>query len=130
MNKIEQLCRKLYLARRAVKVAKKKVQDLAAKIGSCERPHSQGGIYLNCYQSNFSEDQWCHVCKEKLPAWMDYHAKANAAAGALRALMSEAAKLEICEDCGQSYNPLTPHHLLCKKPKTLVEVFANENPKP
>lgn len=116
MNKIEELCRRLYLARQAAKAAKREMQKLASTIGNCERPHAQGGIHLNCYQSNFTEDRWCAICKQKLPVWMKYHAKTNAAAGALRALMSEAAKLSVCEHCGQTYNPLVPHRLTCKKP--------------
>jgi len=115
VSKIEELARKLYLARLAAKAAKREMQALAAKAGNCERPHTQGGIHLNCYQSNFTEDRWCAICKTKLPVWEKYHAKVNAAAGALRALMSEAAKMKPCEHCGQSYNPLTVHQLFCEK---------------
>jgi hypothetical protein len=35
---------------------------------------------------------WCDICKQKLPVWENYHAKTNAASGALRALL-RAAKL-------------------------------------
>jgi hypothetical protein len=88
----EQLSRRLYRARQEAKQAKEAVRQLAAKIGNCEMRAEPGEAGLKCYHSSRPKEQWCNICKQKLPAWEAYHEKTNTAAGALRALLRAASK--------------------------------------
>jgi hypothetical protein len=79
---LERLVRRLYEARQDASAAKKARAELAAKLGSCDgRFHEEGCCYQN---SRMPKDDWCDICKAKLPVWEDYQRKATAAGAALR----------------------------------------------
>lgn len=79
---LERLVRRLYETRQAAAEAKKARAELAAKLGSCDgRNHEEGCCYHN---SRMPKDDWCDICKAKLPVWEEYQRKATAAGAALR----------------------------------------------
>jgi hypothetical protein len=91
---IHRLVRRLYEKRQEAKQAKVAYRQLAEKLGRCERTTEVGEENVECYNEfRFPHDQWCDICKQKLPVWKDYHAKTNAASGALRSLLRAARSL-------------------------------------
>ena len=92
-HSLQRMVRRLYETRQEAKQAKAAMRQLAEKIGKCEMHYEPGESGLECYNTNLPKERWCDICKQKLPVWENYHAKTNAASGALRALLHAARTL-------------------------------------
>ena len=89
---VEHLVLQLYDARQAASVAKTVLRAAAVRLGNCTAVNVHGDRVACYHDRRFPKDQWCDICKEKLPLWEDYHRKANAAGAALRAVLQYAKK--------------------------------------
>lgn len=85
--------RRLWETRQESAQAKAALRQLAEKIGRCEQRRDPEESGTECYNTNLPEEQWCDVCKQKLPVWKHWHHKINAAAGALRSVLLVAQSL-------------------------------------
>lgn len=84
----------LFLARKQQKIAKDKLLDLSIKIGSCD-----GGPGNQCFlEEDLETDDWCEICKQKHPIWVEYNKASQLAGGALRAVMAAGRKLDTNRD--------------------------------
>jgi hypothetical protein len=93
---LQQLVRRLYETRKDAKQAKTARRELTEKIGGCEYHDPDASAEdagMPCYLSNRTKENWCEICKQKLPLWEDYHRKTNLAAAALRELIRVGATL-------------------------------------
>ena len=82
----------LYRARRARKDAKEELRLLSEEIGVCNMPEDSDGLHDVCFREwpdPEDRDEWCDICKQKLPIWQKYHEAANRAGAALRACLME-----------------------------------------
>ena len=80
---------KLCVARNHTFIAKGELAELTRNIGCCKwlelnRMHGSG---VACHQTGMPKDEWCEVCKQKLPVWKNYKAKKYAAGLAFRTLL-------------------------------------------
>jgi hypothetical protein len=94
MKTIEQLVQRLYDARQAAAKAKKSMREAGARLGNCAcYSGSVLDMRTTCYHDSLlPKEKWCDICKEKLPIWVDYHNRANAAGAALRMVLDWAKK--------------------------------------
>lgn len=81
---VEILVRRLYESRQAAKKAKRALVELSARIGDCVADLPED---LACWCSRRGKDQWCEVCKAKLPLWEEWRCKSTASGAALRAVL-------------------------------------------
>lgn len=87
---------RLYETRKAAAEAKRARIELAQKIGNCENisdDPSDGGHCVPCFQTRKPKEQWCDICKAKLPVWEDYRKKVTASGAALRDVLRAGKRL-------------------------------------
>ncbi len=66
------------------------MQLKAAEVGQCSGYMDE---YSACYQSKKPKDEWCAICKSKLPLWEERQRTAAQAGAALRELLRVARTL-------------------------------------
>lgn len=87
---LQRMVRRLFETRQAAAAAKKAMQLKAAEVGRCSGDRSE---YSACYESQHPREDWCDICKAKLPLWEERQRTAAQAGAALRELLRVARTL-------------------------------------
>ena len=88
---IEQAALRLVAARRRHQIAKLTLRTYREQHGACtDSVTDSGKAGDECFRG--SRIEWCSVCLGSQPLWVEYHAAANAAGAAMRALMQICSK--------------------------------------
>jgi len=88
VNNLEVLIKNLYATRRATKFARVAFLKKIAEVGMCCEP--DGPCY---YNSPDDPSEWCDVCKERQPFWLDWKEKSKQSGIALRLVLIAGKKL-------------------------------------
>ena len=87
---LHRMVRRLFEARQSATAAKKAMQLKAAEVGKCSGYMDE---YSACYQSRKPKEEWCDICKVKLPLWEERQRTAAQSGAALRELLRVARTL-------------------------------------